>query len=142
MTQQIIDSTNGGLIFSNDFTVSSKTIAEEIIVFFGLENKQPDEKTGWCSYNVRHVKLGDTHLRTTFYFNNGSLKMTDFIIADKEFIECSWDDWNEKEELEQEKKYDKWISDQIGDCRQFDWGLIHSFYDRRSAGTSIIITYQ
>ncbi|MEO6039463.1 MAG: hypothetical protein ABIQ93_13705 [Saprospiraceae bacterium] len=142
MTQQIIDSINGHLKFTNDFTISSQTTPEEIVQYFGLKNLDiRDVNTGWNHYSVRNIKINDIYFIITFYFDNDILKMIDFIVSDK-FIVASWDDWTEKKESQNRDYYDDWLTKEIGKNRQFSWGTIGSFYDKKGGSSSIVLKYK
>ena len=143
MTEKIIDSVNGHLRFANSFTVTSQTTPEEIVHYFGQENVSiNDVKKGWKHYSVRNIKINDTYFIITFYFDNDILKMLDFIVSDKLIVGGSWDDWSEKKELQNRDYYNDWLTKQIGNNRQFDWGTINSFYDSKGGFSSIVLKYR
>ena len=143
MTEKIIDIENGHLRFENGFTVSSQTIQEEIVQYFGQENVSiNDIKTGWKHCSVRNIKINDTYFIITFYFDNDILKKLDFIISDKLIVDGSWDDWSEKKELQNRDYYNDWLTKEIGSDRQFVWGTVNSFYDSKGGFSSIVLKYK
>lgn len=143
MAEKIIDSRNGALRVSNDFTVSSQTTPEEIVHFFGQENVDiRDVRTGWKHYSVRNTRINDTYLIITFYFDNDILRMLDFIISDNFIVAGSWDDWSENNELQKRDYYNDWLTREIGYNRQFNWGTVESFYDNKGGFSSMALKYK
>ncbi len=143
MTQSIIDTRNGELKCAEDFLVSKQTTPEDVISYFGQDNIIiRDTNTGWKHYSVRNAKMNDTYFIFTFYFDNAILKMLDFIVSDQVIIAGSWDDWSERKELEKRDYYNDWLTNEIGNKREFPWGTIGAFYDAKGGGSSIVLKYE
>lgn len=142
MAQEVIDRNTGQLKFSNEFIISKRTTAKQIVDYFGEENVEfRDVQTGWKHFSVRNAKIGDAYLNLTFYFERDILNMISFTVSDKFFIEGSWDNWSLENELEKQKYYDQWLTKEIGAKREFDWGTIVSFYDNKGGFSSIVLKY-
>jgi len=116
----MIDKTTGQFKFSKDFVVSKQSTPDELIHYFGMENVEAKGMgLGWGQYTVRNIQIDHTYFIITFYFNNHTLEIFNFIVSDK-FIETgSWDDWSEKRELEKLDYYNNWLTSQIGEKDNF-----------------------
>ena len=143
MTKSLIDKITGQLRFGNDFIVDGTTTPKEIIQYFGQSNiDTKNMQTGWKHYSVRNYKLNGTYFIFTFYYKDDTLKMLDFVISEIPFGTTSWMDWSEQKELEMRDNYNDWLTKEIGKERNFSWGTIDAFYDKKSGGSSIFLKYK
>ncbi len=127
---------------TNGFVVSQRTKPEQIISYFTNENLGiRDMHNGWKHYSILNFKVNDTYLSMTFYFDNNTLKSLQFIVSNKVIIMRSWDDWSEEEELKNRGYYDDWLTNQIGKVRQFAWGKVAAYYDKKGASSGISLEY-
>lgn len=139
---KLLDSATGGFHFADTFILSAATTADELIHHFGADNVAvEDTENGWMNYTSQTINWHDQRFGFTFYFHQGKLSIINFYMPKEGATSENWADWSEDEELEKQRKYDEWLTSQIGTERKFDWGFVGAFYDKRSSWTFMDLRY-
>jgi len=93
------------------------------------------------SYSLGAQQISGQSFFVVLYFYGQQLESIDMAHGAGEFG-TSWDDWSEERELRRKQWHDDWLREQTGQASHvYEWGKVHSSYDPRSGGSSIIIRY-
>ncbi len=106
------------------------------------DNKIRDMGNGYFWIYFSDIAVGDKTFYPSVCFDGDRLFMVDFWFKCKgEKIVTDWNDWSEEYERNQQKKFKKWLTQQIGAKRQFPWGSIGAYYDPKSSTSGIAVKY-
>ncbi|MFD0939382.1 hypothetical protein [Pedobacter boryungensis] len=105
-------------------------------------NKIWDIQNGykWIYFDDIEIDKLFFHIGVCFY--NDKLFCIDFSFTEKQEKNLTWDNWNEKEEVNRKETYDKWLTKNMGSKRNFEWGKVSAYFDRKAGSSSIVIKYQ
>lgn len=135
-----IDATNGTLTFGALLISSGATCTQLRTAY--PDNKIQDMGNGYFWIYFSDIAVGDKIFYPSVCFNGERLFMVDFWFKCKgEKIVTDWNDWSEEYERNQQKKFKKWLTQQIGAKRQFPWGSIGAYYDPKSSTSGIAVKY-
>lgn len=137
----IINLQNGNFHISNEIIIGTDKNYNDILKL-APTNKTWDIKNGykWIYFNDIAIENLLFYIGVCFY--NDKLFCINFSFNDKQETKLSWDNWNEKDELNRKDIYDKWLTNTIGDQRKFEWGNIGAYFDPKGGTTSINIKYE
>ncbi len=139
---QIIDKKTGSIYLTENFSISPNTNTQELIAIVSKEKIEAmDVGGGTIQYKIRNFQINDHFFLFDFYFHKNHLRFLTFILSDKPIVSGSWNNWTEKEERENKKRYDKWLTTQLGSYRKFNWGTIEALYSPQTGGSSIALNY-
>ncbi|HEX6426485.1 MAG TPA: hypothetical protein VF008_02320 [Niastella sp.] len=139
---QIIDTTEGRINLSNDFSVGKNTSAQELIQALGAEKFEAIDTSDHGTHcKIWNVKLNDQYFLFDYYFGKDHLRLISFILNDNYIVAGTWDDWSKKEELKKKGFFNKWLTAQIGTGRKFPWGIIDACYHVQGGFSHIFLNY-
>ncbi len=135
----IIDIHNGSFHLNNNEIISRKSSYSEIISYKSTDHAQNmGNGYGWIYF--RNIFIDNLYFFLAVSFYKETIKSINFSFSPKP-QEMNWDNWDQKEELELKKLFDEWLDNNIGKKRNFNWGKINSYYDKREGNSGIIIEY-
>jgi hypothetical protein len=78
-----------------------------------------------------------------FFDQQKRIRFLSLTINDKNDL-LSWEGWSEEREMKRKAVHDSWLIQELGEDPpyNYEWGLIKSYYEPRSASSSIGITYK
>ena len=137
----MINSKNGSLNLK-EFEIRSFS-KFELTEQFKTENIQEirDFNNGWKWLDIINLKIDDRYFNFSLgYFEN---RLNLISMTFKESVdESNWKDWSKEKELKRQKKFEKWLISELGEERNFNWGIVYSNYDSKSGFASIEIDYR
>jgi hypothetical protein len=140
MDKKIIGALHGTIKISDSFTISRDTTIQNLTDYFGTNQIDTrDMNTGYVRYSVKHVLINNTVFAFCFIFHATQLDSVSF---DYDFNGDSWDNWSEEKEFKRVEKYNKWLTEQVGIRRQFQWGTAWALYDNKGGGASLGLRYK
>ena len=101
-------------------------------------------KNGVIWITERNIKIEEQYFIISFAFFEEKLNTIVFVLSDEPSAleSTGWDNYSEIKEREDAKKYDAWLTNEIGSEREFKWGRVYASYDPKSGGSSIGIVYE
>lgn len=136
----IINTVTGNLTFDK-VTISSTTTYSELRVAFP-DNRIWEVGNGYVWIYFSDIVIDEKIFFVSVSFNGEKLHFVDFSFHFKgEKIITDWNDWTEEYELAQKRKFDKWLTTQIGKGRKFAWGSIGAYYNLKSSVSGIAVHY-
>ena len=141
---KLINVKTGDLKLNDSTTISCKSTKTEILDFKLTERPQEisyGNGWGWLMYD--NLSLNGQVFSFGFSLFNDTLKSIHINFSDHlKYIKENSDDWTEKNELKRKDEYDKWLTEQIGSQRDFDWGQIGAFYHPKDGVSTIVLNYR
>ena len=136
------DLLKGQIILSENLVISSQTVPSQILNYFKHEEvKLVELKNGWVHYQLENFEIQDKYFKFDLAFFGESLKSISFTFQFQTYEPSSWDAWSEKEELQKCALYENWLTSEVGVYRNFSWGEIGAYYDKRGGGANMVIRY-
>lgn len=145
MTEQLIDAETGAFTFGNGFVVSHRTTVSDLIAHFAEQGLSvQDFKNGYSNYSIRNVKLGELYFIFTFYFLNGHITKTEFLVQAEPYDrEASWDNFDKDAETAKGKFMERLMAKQMqGNDKKRGWGSAGVSYDFHNISSSCFIAYE
>lgn len=136
------DLLKGQITLSENLIISSQTVPSKLFNYFKHEEvKFLDLKNGWRHYQLENVKIQDKYFKFDLAFLAERLKSISFTFQFQTYEPSSWDAWSEKEELQKCALYENWLTSEVGVHRNFPWGHIGAYYDKKGGGANMVIRY-
>ncbi len=101
-----------------------------------------DYKNGYKWINLNEIELFDYFFHFGLCFKNDHLDYIDFGFSSLDELKKTWADWTEANQLSKKEFYKKWLTDNLGKKRKFNWGKIETYYDQKGGTTGILIQYK
>jgi len=140
MANRVINNYYGEIIISDKFKISKTTTKEEFISFFGEKNVSiRDMNNGYIHYFIRNINIQNSNFSFNLVFNQEQLSSITFNFDT--LPTDNWDNWSEEKELKRLEKYNNWLNHQIGSKRDYQWGNIGAYFDRKGGWTSMVLRY-
>lgn len=137
----IINKTNGCLTFE-EVVLSPQTAYTSLRLAFPNNNIW-EVGNGYVWIYFSDIVIADKTFHLSVCFFHEQLHSVDFWFQCKgEKNIADWNEWSEEYELAQQRKFDQWLTEQIGKERRFTWGTIGAYYDRKSATSGIAANYK
>lgn len=138
---EIINVENGNFSLNAEMVINAnKELAE--IKTFDIDKTTDDMGNGYEWIYFKNIKIGNLYFFLNVCFFQKKTKMINFFFSESQIKNQSWDNWNENEEKNNQRKFEEWLNKSIGNKRKFSWGDISSNYDSKGGGSSITINYQ
>lgn len=140
----MINRETGEIRFTDTLVVSPKIdIGEAMVLTEGLQRSLDDMKNGWKWIRLKAVKSDTAQYHIGLAFNNGNLKVLDFVVdpKDSDLSDYGYENWSAEKEQNRLKKFEQWLTNEIGQQRSFDWGKIQAFFDPKASFSSIGVNY-
>mgnify|MGYP006896874751 CR=1 FL=1 len=141
---KMINKETGEIRFTATLVVSPKTdFGEAMVLTEGLQRSLDDMKTGWKWIRLKAVESDTAKYHIGLAFNNGELQLLDFIVdtKDSDPSENGYDNWSAQKEQIRLKEFEKWLTNEIGQQRTFEWGKIQAEFDPKGSFSSIAVHY-
>ncbi len=136
---------DNGNIKINDKPIINQNSDFDSINKMNLGEKQEVDNVGsdWISLEIKNLKTSGFYFNITFRFLKKYLKEVSLVLSEEKFdSKDNWSNWNEQEEREKIKFYQKWIEKEIGIETEFNWGNIWVGYDAKGGSSSICLRYK
>ena len=141
----MINKETGEIQFTSTLIVSPDTdFGEAMVLTDNLQRSLDDMKNGWKWIRLKAVESATAKHHIALAFNNGILRFLDFTVnpKDSDPSDYGYDNWSaEKEQIRLKKKFEQWLTNEIGQQRTFDWGKIEAVFDPKSSFSSIVVNY-
>jgi hypothetical protein len=141
---KMINKETGEIRFTSTLNVSPKTVfGVAMALTDGLQRSVDDMKNGWKWIRLKAVESDTAQYHIGLAFNNGNLQLLDFTIdpKDSDPSDYGYENWSAEKEQNRLKKFEQWLTNEIGQQRSFDWGKIQAVYDPKSSFSSIVVHY-
>lgn len=139
----MIDIKTGHLLIDNERIITPQTSLSTIKEWqLGITQNTRSLDTNWSWVDVKNIKIDLLHFNISFLFKDKKMDGFTFTFQDKPYdLNPSWDSWNKEAEEINLVRFNNWLEEQFGEVRVFDWGLLEAFYDSKSGGSSIKLSY-
>lgn len=139
----MIDTKTGYLLIDNEHRVTPQT-SLATIEKWQLGTSQTTRQIGnnWELVEVKNLKIDKLYLNISFLFHDKKINGFTFTFQDNPYdSNPSWDSWSKKVEETNLVRFNDWLDEQFGKTRELEWGKIEAFYDSKSAGSCITLSY-
>lgn len=139
----MIDINTGHLLIDNEQTITPQ-ITLATIEKWQLGTAQKTRRMGntWDWVDVKNLKIDQLYLNISFFFKDNKIGGFTFTFQDKPYdLNPSWDSWSKEAEETNLVRFNNWLDQQFGEKRVLEWGKVKAFYDSKSAGSSIKLSY-
>jgi len=137
---EIINTENGSFRLNAEMVINAdKEFAE--VNSFEIDKATDDMGNGYEWIYFKNVNINDLYFSISVCFFKKKTKYINFSFSESQVINPSWDNWNENEELTNQRKFEEWLNNSLGIKRKFDWGNISSIYDSKGGSSFIRINY-
>lgn len=136
---KIIDAKNGDFLLIDNIIINKTTTYSELRNLFP-NNKYWEVGTGSFWIYFQDIIVENQKFYADICFKGEQLHMIIFGfrgIYEKAF---SWEDFDEKIELQKKKSYEKWLLKTLGGT-EFPWGKVNAFYNPKSSFAGMVLTY-
>ena len=140
----MINKETGEIRFTATLIVSPQTDNEVAMALtYNLQRNLEDMRNGWKWIRLKSVESDSAKFHIALSFNNGVLQLLDFTVdpKDSDSSDSGYDNWSAEKEQIRLKEFEKWLTNEVGQKRSFDWGKIQAVYDPKSSFSSIIVNY-
>jgi hypothetical protein len=139
----MIDIKTGHLLIDNERKITPQTSLITIEKWqLGIAQNIRNMSNSWSWVDVKNLKINKLYLNISFLFNEKEIGGFTFTFQDKPYdMNPSWDSWSEEAEKENLVRFNNWLEEQFGEARAFEWGSVEAFYDSKSGGSSIKLSY-
>lgn len=154
MTKKFIDSTNGNIFISKDFTVNASTKLTDLENHFSKENLDLETISSvHCNATVYDLEAASYYFTICFYFKNEKLTHMNIYPRLEAENNSSWDNYDQQAEMD---LMTAWMAIQADDNSKFvwdlsiagrqyrfsyDWGEMGTYYDFKNGSFSCIVYY-
>lgn len=141
MKLQIIGDQTGAINFQDGFIADSKTTEDALRSHFSLP--ESNSFSGWKYYTLQNIKIGDLYFIITCNFLEKELKTISMIFGEDEIIpsDKTSSEIPGANEIKNLDKYEDWLTGQLGENRNFDWGKVEAMFHKRSGGAMVYMEY-
>lgn len=139
----MINSKNGNLNL-NDFELTPFSKFELTDQFQEVNIQEiRDFNNGWKWLGIINLKVDNRYFDFSLGYYKNRLNLILLTFKESPSVDKStWKDWSEEKELNNQKKFENWLNNELDEVRNFNWGDIHSIYDSKSGFASINIDYK
>ncbi len=106
------------------------------------KNKIWDIKNGYKWIYFNRIEMDNLSFDIGVCYHNEKLFCIHFGFSNKQKKKSTWEDWNEKDELDRKDAYEEWLIKTIGKKRSFEWGDVAADFDPRGGTSSMNIRYK
>ncbi|CAA6828767.1 MAG: Unknown protein [uncultured Aureispira sp.] len=139
----MIDVKTGHFLIDKDRSITPQMSLETLDKWqLGISKKmrQMDNSLNWVE--VKNLKIDALYLNISFLFKDKKIDGFTFTFQNQAYdLNPSWDSWSKELEEANLVRFNRWLEDQFGEARVFEWGTVEAFYDSKSGGSSIKLTY-
>jgi hypothetical protein len=141
---KMIDKNTGHIIISDEVVIKHNDLREGILSLnIGQRGEESNHNNGWSWIWERNAFIDNKYFIFHFAFFENRLKEIHFLVNDTKFeLTNSWETWSEKKELEKLEQYKKWLTNELGTQKEFEWGTVWAAYDPNGGSSSIGIRYK
>ncbi|MFT5645774.1 MAG: hypothetical protein ACI976_000448 [Aureispira sp.] len=139
----MIDINTGHLLIDTECTITPQT-SLATIEKWELDITQKTRSMGdrWNWVDVKNLKIKNLYLNISFFFKDKKIGGFTFTFQDKPYdLNPSWDSWSKETEETNLVRFNNWLEEQFGEVRTLEWGTVEAFYDSKSGGSSINLSY-
>lgn len=139
----MIDIKTGHLIIDKEHSITPQTSLTTIEKWqLGTSQKTRQMGANWISVEVKNLKIDEAYLNISFLFKDQKITGFTFVFQDKPYhLNPSWDSWSKEQEEQNLVRFKDWLEEEFGEAGVLEWGSIDAFYDAKSGGSSIKLTY-
>lgn len=140
----MINKQTGHITISDRIHIKPDDLYQDILSLnLGQTNKQLDHGNGWSWLQENNVFVDNKFFIIQFGFFKNELKQISLCMNDTKFkLDKGWDNWSEEKELADLEKYKEWLTNELGQQKEFAWGTVWASYDSKGGSSSIGIRYK
>lgn len=140
----MINKETGHIAISGSVQIKPDDKYEDILLLnIGQTNEQWDHVNGWSWLQENNVFVDNKFFIIQFGFFKKELKIISLSVNDTKFeLDKGWDNWSEEKELADFEKYKEWLTNELGQQKEFAWGTVRALYDSKGGSSSINIHYK
>jgi hypothetical protein len=139
----MIDVNTGHLLIDNERIITPKTnlaILERWQLSTSQKTREMEGDWNWV--DVKNLKIDDLYFNISFLFKDKGIGGFTFTFQEEPYeLIPSWASWSKEGEEANLVRFNNWLEEQFGEVRKFEWGEIQAFYDSKSGGSSIKLSY-
>jgi len=139
----MIDINTGHLLIDNEQTITPQITLATIEKWqLGITQKTRRMGNTWDWVDVKNLKIDELYLNISFLFKDKKIDGFTFTFQDKPYdLNPSWDSWSKDAEETNLVRFNKWLDEEFGEVSVLEWGSVEAFYDSKSAGSFIKLSY-
>ena len=139
----MIDIKTGHLLIDNAHIITPQTTLATIEKWqLGIAQKTRSMDANWSWVDVKNIKINKLYFNISFLFKDKKIEGFTFVFQDKPYdMNPSWDSWSKEVEETNLVRFNNWLDEQFGEVGALKWGTVEAFYDLKSGGSSIKLTY-
>ncbi|WP_321290165.1 hypothetical protein [uncultured Sunxiuqinia sp.] len=140
----MINKETGEIRFTSTLNASPEmNFSDAMALTDDLQKSVDDMKNGWKWIRLKAVESDIAQYHIGLAFNEGDLQCLDFTVdpKDSDLSDYGYENWSAEKEQNRLKKFEQWLTNEIGQKRSFDWGEIQALYDPKASFSSIVVNY-
>jgi hypothetical protein len=140
----VIDTKTGHIRINDSIELNSQTKFESTKdLNLGQIQKVSDMKNGYKWIYIKNLKVDQKYFVISLCFYRELLESILFIPQDHAFdLDSTGNFFNMDDEQEKLKRFNTWLTSEIGDQRKFNWGEVWTEYDPKGGFSSIGLRYE
>jgi hypothetical protein len=137
---KIINVTNGNFSLSSEMIIKINQHFDEVYAF-DIDKKTDNLRNDYEWIYFKNIKIENLYFSLGVCFFKSKTKLINFSFSETDLNFKNWNNWTEKEEMNKLEKFEKWLNENIGKQREFNWGKISANIDIKGGGTSMLLSY-
>jgi hypothetical protein len=139
----MIDVKTGHFLIDKEHLITPQTTLATIEKWqLGTSQKTRQVENTWSWLEVKNLNVGKLYLNISFFFKDEKMGGFTFTFQDKPYDpNPSWDSWSKEFEEKNLVRFNNWLDEELGEVRELEWGKVEAFYDSKSGGSSIKLSY-
>ena len=140
----MINKITGDINISDIIIIKHNDLLKDVMSLnIGQTNQKIDHHNGWIWLKSTNVLIANQYFTFHFGFLHNQLKQISFVLSDSIYkLSSDWSTWSERQELDNLERYQKWLLQELGTQRDFDWGNVWALYDPKGGSSSIGMCYK
>ncbi|MCA5005242.1 hypothetical protein [Sphingobacterium bovistauri] len=136
----IINKINGDFQISETKTITRNSQFENFID--GITPKQiHDIQNGYKWIYLHEIKEEQLVFNVSLCFYENKIQTILFNFYGIYEKKPSWENFSREKEQKRLKIYEKWLTKNIGEQREFDWGMVNAYYDYKNETVGMGLRY-
>jgi len=140
----MIDKHTGHITLNDSFELTPSTrFCSLSKLNLGEVQEIRDMNNGWKWLDIKNLKWKNNYFILSLCFYEEELSELSILVKDKPFnVNDNWESWSKQKEQKKLNQYKKWLTEEIGEDRVFEWGNTWIEFDSKDGSTSIGIRYE
>ena len=139
----MIDLKTGHLLISEQYTLTPQTsLAALKKQLLDVPQNTREMGTDYQWVDVKNFKIDQLYFNISFLFKNQKIEGCTFTFQSDPYENSpSWGSWSKEAEETNLIRFNNWLDQQLDGARVLEWGKVEAYYDSKTAGSAIRLSY-